>query len=133
MLASTELQSDFDNLTGQGFLHQWNYASNLSALFTEYGNIFNFRILTSSENGVARGASANGQDMYYNPVMGKQAVTHVSQDGFTMRLIYRDPMYSGMLAQNYTLAVKFSQAQAITQDTAIRLSVCTRLVSLNGI
>ena len=37
-----------------------------------------------------------------------------------MNLIYRDPYYSGMLAQNATLAVKFAQAQAITQDTAIR-------------
>ena len=25
MLASTELQSDFDGLTGSGFLNQWNY------------------------------------------------------------------------------------------------------------
>ena len=25
MLSSTELQSDFDSLTGQGFLSQWNY------------------------------------------------------------------------------------------------------------
>jgi len=25
MLSSTELQSDFDALTGQGFLSQWNY------------------------------------------------------------------------------------------------------------
>jgi len=25
MLSSTELQSDFDGLTGSGFLNQWNY------------------------------------------------------------------------------------------------------------
>ena len=59
--------------------------------------------------------------------VGKQAVTHINQDGYSMNLIYRDPYYSGMLAQNATLAVKFAQAQAITQDTAIRNLLSTRL------
>ena len=88
---------------------------------------YNVRILTSSEAPVARGASANGADVYYNTVLGKQAITHINQDGYSMNLIYRDPYYSGMLAQNATLAVKFAQAQAITQDTAIRNLLCTRL------
>jgi len=127
MLASTELQTDFDGLVGSGFKSQWDYSSNLSALPMEYGNIFNIRILTSSEAPVARGASANGQDVYYNTTVGKQAVTHIDQDGYSMKLIYRDPYYSGMLAQNATLAVTFAQAQAITQDTAIRNVISTRL------
>ena len=126
MLSSTELQSDFDGLTGSGFLSQWNYPQNTSALPSEYGNVFNIRILTSSEAPVARGISPGGRDVYYNYVMGKQAVTHIAQDGYSMDLIYRDPFYSGMLAQNATLAVKFAQAQAITQDTAIRNLACTR-------
>ncbi len=130
MLSSTELQSDFDSLTGSGFLSQWNYPNNTSALPSEYGNVFNIRILTSSEAPVARGASANGQDVYYNTVLGKQAITHINQNGFSMNLIYRDPYYSGMLAQNATLAVKFAQAQAITQDTAIRNVLSTRLTAL---
>lgn len=130
MLSSTELQSDFDALQEFGFLNQWNYASNLSALPSEYGNAFNIRILTSSEAPVARAVSALGSDVYYNTVLGKQAVTHINQDGYSMNLIYRDPYYSGMLAQNATLAVKFAQAQAITQDTAIRNLLCTRLSSL---
>jgi N4-gp56 family major capsid protein len=130
MLSSTELQSDFDTLVGAGFLNQWNYPTNASALPSEYGSVFNTRILTSSEAAVSRGTSANGQDVYYNSVMGKQAVTHINQDGYSMQLIYRDPYYSGMLAQNATLAVKFSQAQAITQDTAIRNLLCTRLSNL---
>lgn len=131
MLSSTELQSDFDGLVGQGFLSQWNYPTNASALPSEYGSVFNTRILTSSEAPVARGASANGQDVYYNTVLGKQAVTHINQDGFSMNLIYRDPYYSGMLAQNATLAVKFAQSQALTQDTAIRNLLSTRLANLS--
>lgn len=130
MLSSTELQSDFDGLVGGGYLNQWNYPTNSSALPSEHGSAFNIRVLTSSEAPVARAASANGQDVYYNTVLGKQAITHINQDGFSMNLIYRDPYYSGMLAQNATLAVKFAQAQAVTQDTAIRNLLCTRLSNL---
>jgi N4-gp56 family major capsid protein len=133
MLSSTELQTDFDSLTGQGFLNQWNYPSNENALPSEYGSVYNIRILTSSEAPVARSASANSRDVYYNTVVGKQAVTHINQDGYSMNLIYRDPYYSGMLAQNATLAVKFAQAQAITQDTAIRNLLCTRAANLSGV
>ena len=104
--------------------------TNASALPSEWGSVFNVRILTSSEAPVARGASANSSDVYYNTVVGKQAITHINQDGFSMNLIYRDPYYSGMLAQNATLAVKFAQAQAITQDTAIRNLLSTRLSNL---
>ena len=130
MLSSTELQTDMDALTGSGFISQWNYPTNSSCLPSEFGSVFNVRILTSSEAPVARAASANGNDVYYNTVCGKQAVTHINQDGFSMNLIYRDPYYSGMLAQNATLAVKFAQAQALTQDTAIRNLLCTRLSNL---
>ena len=137
MLSSTELQPDFDNLTASangGFLSQWQYPTNASALPSEYGSVFNIRILTSSEAPVARNAVQNNlgvfNDVYYNTVLGKQAVTHINQDGFSMNLIYRDPYYSGMLAQNATLAVKFAQSQAITQDTAIRNLLCTRASSL---
>ena len=130
MLSSTELQSDFDSLTGAGFLNQWNYPNNTSALPSEYGNVYNIRILTSSEAPVARNAAidnvGNTADVYYNTVLGKQAITHINQDGYSMNLIYRDPYYSGMLAQNATLAVKFAQAQALTQDTAIRNLLSTR-------
>jgi N4-gp56 family major capsid protein len=126
MLSSTELQTDLDGLTGAGFLNQWNYPTNASALPSEYGSVFNIRILTSSEAPIARAASANGRDVYYNTVVGKQAITHINQDGYSMNLIYRDPYYSGMLAQNATIAVKFAQAQALTQDTAIRNLLCTR-------
>lgn len=111
MLSSTELQPDFDALTGSGFLSQWQYPTNASALPTEYGSVYNIRVLTSSEAPVSRLSSAGGRDVYYNTVLGKQAITHISQDEFSCRLMYRGPEYSGMLMQNVTLAVKFAQAQ----------------------
>jgi N4-gp56 family major capsid protein len=126
MLSSTELQPDFDAMVGFGFKSSWDYPSTSSALPQEYGAVYNVRILTSSEAPVARAASDRGNDVYYNAVLGKQALTHINQDGYSMQLIYRDPYYSGMLAQNATLAVKFAQAQALTQDTAVRNLLCTR-------
>lgn len=126
MLSSTELEPDFDALTGSGFLSASQYASNISALPTEFGNVYNIRILVSSEAPVSRLSSANGRDVYYNTVVGKQAVTHISQDEYSCRLMYRGPEFSGMLMQNVTLALKFAQAQAITQETAIRNVLCTR-------
>lgn len=133
MLSSTELQPDFDALTGSGFTASWNYPQNSDALPAEYGSLYNIRILCSSEAPVARSASAASRDVYYNTVLGKQAITHINQDGYSMNLIYRDPYYSGMLAQNATLAVKFAQAQAITQDTAIRNLLSTRSSNVSGV
>ncbi len=100
--------------------------TNASALPAEYGSVYNIRIINSSEAPISRNSSAGDRDVYINSVVGKQAITHINQDGYSMNLIYRDPYYSGMLAQNATLAVKFAQAQAITQDTAIRNLLCTR-------
>jgi hypothetical protein len=133
MLSSTELQSDFDALTGSGFQNQWAYPTNSSALISEFGAITNIRILTSSEAPVSRNSSAGGRDVYYNYCMGKQAVTHIDQDGMSMRLLYRGPEFSGYLQQNVTLGVKFGQAQALTQDTAIRNLACTRSGNFGGV
>jgi N4-gp56 family major capsid protein len=125
-LSSTELQPDFDSLVGFGFLNQWNYPQTSNALPSEYGSAYNVRVLTSSEAPISRNSSAAGEDVYYNTVLGKQAITHINQDGYSMELLYRDRMYSGMLGQNCTLAVNFPQAQALTQDTAIRNLLSTR-------
>ncbi len=66
-------------------------------------------------------------DLYRNELKKYKIGKNINQDGYSMNLIYRDPYYSGMLAQNATLAVKFAQAQAVTQDTAIRNVLSTRL------
>jgi N4-gp56 family major capsid protein len=87
MLSSTELQTDFDGLVGQGVLNNWNYPTNASALPSEWGSVFNIRILTSSEAPVARNSSANGRDVYYNTVVGKQALTHINQDGYSIEFV----------------------------------------------
>jgi hypothetical protein len=100
----------------------WNYPNNTSALPSENGSVFGIRILTSSEAPVARAASANGADVYYNTTVGKQAVTHINQDGYSMNLIYRDPYYSGMLAQNATLAKMDGQVKPLVIDLELPLA-----------
>lgn len=120
------MQPDYDALVGSGFRSVWDYPNNSSAVPQEYGAILNFRILTSSQAPVARGASQNGRDVYYNTCLGRQALTHIEQDGMNMNLLYRGPEFSGMLGQNVSLAIMFAQAQAITQDTAIRNLLSTR-------
>jgi N4-gp56 family major capsid protein len=92
MLSSTELQSDLDALTGSGFINQWNYPTNASALPSEYGSVYNIRILTSSEAPIALGASENGRDVYYNAVVGKQAITHINQDGLRFTMAHVKPL-----------------------------------------
>ena len=92
MLSSTELQTDFDGLTGAGFINQWNYPTNASALPSEYGSVFNIRILTSSEAPVGRGVSSNGRDVYYNTVVAKQAITHINQDGYSIEFVELKPL-----------------------------------------
>ena len=84
-------------LWGQGFLNQWNYPNNTSALPSEYGNVFNIRILTILKHLLLVVHLQTVNDVYYNTVLGKQAITHINQDGYSMNLIYRDPYYSGML------------------------------------
>ena len=125
-LTSTELQPDFDALQGSGFQSSNAYPNTSNALQSEFGALLNARILTSSQAPVARGASANGRDVYYTTFFGKQALTHIAQDGMSFRLLYRGPEYSGMLQQNVSLAIKWMQSQALTQDTAVRNLLSTR-------
>lgn len=89
-------------------------------LYSEFGSVTNFRILTSSNAVVQLAASLNGRDVYNNMVVAREAYAHIEQDGYSSQLIYRPPIFSGPLALNGTLGVKFAQAQVITQDTWIQ-------------
>lgn len=126
MLASTEMQADFDGLEDD-FTSSWNYPNQENVCYSEYGAIFNLRIFTSSEAAVQRGASMNGNDVFNNMVVGREAYAHIDQDGYSSQLIYRDPIFSGPSALNATLAIKFAQSQLITQETWMRNARATLL------
>lgn len=120
-LTSTEMQPTFDALVGQGFTSSWNYPNQNETLYSEYGALLNLRIFTSSESAVQRGASSiNGNDVFNNMTVARESFAHIEQDGYSSQLLYRPPIFSGPLALNGTLAVKFAQAQAILQSTWIR-------------
>lgn len=124
LLCSTELQPSFDAL--DKFTSSWNYPNQNDTIYSEYGAVLNFRIFTSSESAVQRGASMNGNDVYNNMGVAREAYAHIDQDGYSSQLLYRPPIFSGPLALNGTLGVKFAQAQALLQETWIRNVRCTQ-------
>lgn len=118
VLAHTLEEATLDTLNG--FINAWNYPNQNDVLYSEFGSVTNFRILTSSNADVQLAASINGRDVYNNMVVAREAYAHIEQDGYSSQLIYRPPIFSGPLALNGTLGVKFAQAQVITQDTWIQ-------------
>jgi N4-gp56 family major capsid protein len=125
LFCSTELQPAFDGI--DKFTSSWNYPNQNDVIYSEYGAVLNFRIFTSSESAVQRGASMNGQDVYNNMGIARESYAHIDQDGYSSQLLYRPPIFSGPLALNGTLGVKFAQTQAILQETWIRNVRCTLL------
>lgn len=123
LLASTELEPSFDAL--DKFTSSWNYPNQNNVNYSEYGAVLNFRIFTSSESAVQRAASMNGNDVFNNMAVAREAYAHVDQDGYSSQLIYRPPIFSGPLALNGTLGVKFAQAQVVLQNTWIRNVRCS--------
>jgi N4-gp56 family major capsid protein len=124
-LTNTELQPTFDSL--DKFTSSWNYPNQNDVIYSEYGAVLNFRIFTSSESAVQRGASMNGNDVYNNMAVARESYAHIDQDGYSSQLLYRPPIFSGPLALNGTLGVKFAQAQALLQETWLRNVRCTQV------
>lgn len=125
LLCSTELQPSFDAM--DKFTSSWNYPNQNDTIESEYGAVLNFRIFTSSEAAVQRAASMNGNDVFNNMAVARQAYAHIDQDGYSSQLLYRPPIFSGPLALNGTLGVKFAQTQAILQETWLRNVRCTQI------
>lgn len=123
LLAHTLLEATFDQV--QNFTSTWNYPNLADTLYSEYGTIGNFRILTSSNSSFVEGASMNGRRVYQNVFSGHQGYAHILQNGYSMQLLYRPAIYSGPMALNSTLAIKFAQAQTILQDTWCGVMRCT--------
>ena len=125
MFCSTELQPAFDGL--DKFTSSWNYPNQNDTIYSEYGAVLNMRIFTSSEAAVQRSASMNGNDVYNNMTVARESYAHIDQDGYSSQLVYRPPIFSGPLALNGTLGVKFAQTQAIIQETWLRNVRCILL------
>jgi len=125
LLCSTELQPSFDAM--DKFTSSWNYPNQNDVIYSEYGAVLNFRVFTSSEAAVSRSSSMNGNDVFNNMAVARESYAHIDQDGYSSQLLYRPPIFSGPLALNGTLGVKFAQTQAILQETWIRNVCCTQV------
>jgi N4-gp56 family major capsid protein len=125
LLASTIIQPTFDAMAG--FTSSWNYPNQNDVIYSEYGAVLNFRIFTSSEAAIQPASSMNGNDVYNNMAIARESYAHIDQDGYSSQLLYRPPIFSGPLALNGTLGVKFAQAQVILQETWLRNVRCTQL------
>jgi len=128
LFAHTELQPDMDALAN--FQSSWNYPNREGVLYSEYGAVRNVRILTSSQSAKEEGASALGNTVYNNILCARESYAHIQQSMYGMNIIYRDPLFSGPLALNATLAVKYSQTQAILQQLWILRFRCTARITI---
>jgi N4-gp56 family major capsid protein len=124
LLCSTIIQPTFDAMSQ--FTSSWNYPNQNDTIYSEYGAVLNFRIFTSSESAVQASSSMNTQDVYNNMAVARESYAHIDQDGYSSQLIYRPPIFSGPLALNGTLGLKFAQSQAILQQTWLRNVRCTQ-------
>jgi len=124
LLCSTIIQPTFDAM--DKFTSSWNYPNQNDTIYSEYGAVLNFRIFTSSESAIQIASSMNGNDVYNNMAIARESYAHIDQDGYSSQLLYRPPIFSGPLALNGTLGVKFAQAQVILQETWIRNVRCTQ-------
>lgn len=128
MFAHTELQPDLDAIGT--FQSSWNYPNREGVLYSEYGAVRNIRILTSSQSKKEASASTLGNTVYENIVCGRESYAHIQQSMYGMKIIYRDPLFSGPSALNATLAVKYSQTQAILQQLWIKRFRCTARITI---
>jgi N4-gp56 family major capsid protein len=128
LFAHTELQPDFDNIPE--FQNAWNYPNKEGVLPAEFGALRNIRVLTSSQSKKDPGASQLGATVFENICAARQSYAHIQQDMYGMNIIYRDPLFSGPLAMNATLGVKYSQTQAILQQLWIKRFRCTARITI---
>lgn len=124
-LASTDVTADLNDV--DGFTHSAQYPQQRNILPSEWGTVQNLRFLISSEGSKSTAASANGNDVYNIMCCGMEGYSIIEQDGMSAHLIYRNPMYSGPLAMNCTLAWKMAFACRITNDLWVLNMRCTRL------
>ena len=122
VLAHNNVRKDLSAVAG--FLNVSQYPSQSSVMRSEIGTIAESRWFLSSEGSSIPNASANGATVYNNFYVGVDSYGVITQDGYNSQMIYRDPKYSGALAQNATLAWKTSMAQAILNDQWIVAQRC---------
>jgi N4-gp56 family major capsid protein len=122
-LSSTQLIGQLDLV--DGFIAKNQYPAPMNALRSEYCSISNIRFLLSSIGSFSSNASANGNNVFNNFVVGMEAYACIEQDGYSASFIYRPPIYDGPLALNASVGYKFAEVPRITNDLWVLNLRCT--------
>ena len=99
-----------------GFVPLSSYPYPNKTLTSEWGSFKNMRFLTSSQGSFTPFASANGNTVFNNFVVGMEAYAVIEQDGMSAEFIYRPPIYSSPLAMNCQVGYKFAEVPRILND-----------------
>jgi len=113
-LGHTKLSKDFNQL--QGAIPKWNYPNTNDTLSSEWCSVNNVRVLLSSVGSVDVTSSRLGNDVYNVFIQGMESVGIVHQDNFTARYLYRPPVFSDPLFQNFTIGTVFCTVSRILND-----------------
>ena len=114
-LAHTSLIKDLDAL-GNDFTRTIRYPSQVNILKPEYGSVGQLRFLVSSQGSIAPKASRLGRDVLNIFCVGIEAIACIYANEFSSEFIYLPKEFSGGLAQNVTMGMKFFEAPAILND-----------------
>ena len=115
-LSHTGITKDLLALGYPAFTRTIRYASQTNILRSEIGTVGKARFLVSSQGSVSSLASRQGRDIFNNFILGIEAIGCVYMDDMASEFVYLPKEYSGGLAQNITLGMKFFEAPAIFQD-----------------
>jgi N4-gp56 family major capsid protein len=114
-LAHASLTKDLDAL-GNDFTRTIRYPSQTNILKAEYGSVGQLRFLISSQGSISKNASRLGRDVLNIFCVGIEAIACIYANEFSSQFIYLPKEFSGGLAQNITLGMKFFEAPRILND-----------------
>jgi N4-gp56 family major capsid protein len=126
-LCHTKMTKDLDSL-GNDFVRTIRYPNQTNILKSEYGSVGQLRFLVSSAGSIASRASRKGADIMNIFCVGIEAVACIYANEFSSEFIYLPKEFSGGLAQNITMGMKFFEAPKILNDLWVSVLKVTAAV-----
>lgn len=126
-LAHVNITKDLDAL-GNDFTRTIRYPSQVNILKPEYGSVGQLRFLVSSAGSLSTAASRNGRTVMNVFCVGIEAIACIYANEFSSEFIYLPKEFSGGLAQNVTLGMKFFESPRILNDLWVLNMRCTAAI-----
>lgn len=115
-LSHSSIMRDLDALGAADFTRTIRYPQQTNILKSEYGSVGQLRFLISSQGSLVPNASRMSRTILNTFCLGIEAVACVYANEMSSEFIYLPKEFSGGLAQNVTLGMKFFEAPAILND-----------------